>query len=237
MRVPPQGDGGPERFEPGAFDDLSPELALSQLPGGRHGLPRAFVTRNQRLRIVNAMLSVLPQHGYSATTIAHITHEAGVSRGAFYAQFASKEDCFLETYALAASWLCERLEQAAAGEEAWPDQVRASVAEALRLLAGNPPLAHLIAVEPARAGAAARARQQACLAHLGEALRAGRPGRGELPAELEELLLGGVLSLIGRYVDTERTERLPEATGELVHYLLIPYLDPGEPGRIAAEAA
>jgi AcrR family transcriptional regulator len=237
MREPPPGDEKPERFEPGAFDDLSPELALSQLPGGRHGLPRAFVTRNQRLRMVNAMLRVLPERGYAETTIAHITGEAGVSRGAFYAQFESKEACFLETYAVAAGWLCERVEQAGEAEDEWPTRVRVSVAEALRLLAGNPPLAHLIAVEPARAGAAARSRQQACLAHFGKALRAGRPRRKELPAELEELLLGGVLSLIARYVETDRTEQLPEATAELVHYLLIPYLEPGEPGRIAAEAA
>lgn len=237
MRVPPQGDGEPERFEPGAFDDLSPELALSQLPGGRHGLPRAFVTRNQRLRIVNALLRVLPEHGYAETTIAHITQEAGVSRGAFYAQFEGKEDCFLETYALAAAWLCDRIESAAASQDGWPDQVRASVAEALRLLAGNPPLAHLIAIEPPRAGAAARARQQDCLTSLGEALRAGRPPRSELPAELEELLLGGAFSLIVRYVDSGEVEQLPLATSELVQYLLIPYLEPGEPRRIADQAA
>jgi len=236
MRGPPPGDSEPERFEPDALADLPAELALSQLPGGRHGLPRSFVARNQRLRIVNAMLRVLPVHGYAKTTIAHITAEAGVSRGAFYAQFDSKLDCFQETYGLAAAWLCERVERAASAEDEWPLRVRAAVAEALRLLAGNPPLAHLLTVMPSQAGAAARERQLACLSRFAATLRAGRPARRGLPADLEELLLGGVLALIARYVDTGRVEQLPEATAELVQYLLIPYLEPGEPARIAKAA-
>jgi hypothetical protein len=33
--------------------------------------------------------------------------------------------------------------------------------------------------------------------------------------------------MIARYVDTGRTEQLPEATAELLEYLLIPYLRVG----------
>jgi hypothetical protein len=111
------------------------------------------------------------------------------------------------------------LQRAVAGEEEWPVRVRTGVSEALRLLAANPAIAHLIAVEALQAGPAARERQQARLAGFAEALRAGRSARPGLPAELEELLLGGVLSLIARYVDSGRAEHLPEATPELVQYL------------------
>jgi hypothetical protein len=55
--------------------------------------------------------------------------------------------------------------------------------------------------------------------------------------ELDEMLLGGVLSHLAFYVDSGRAEQLPEATAELVQYLLIPYLEPGETRRIAEEAA
>ena len=235
---PRRGDGEPEeRFEPDVLADLPPELALSRLPIGRHGLPRSFVVRHQRLRIVAAMLRVLPRHGYSQTTISHLTQEARVSRASFYGQFESKEECFLATYDLAAGWLYKGVERAAAAHEEWPARVCAGVSEALRLLAANPALAHLIAIEAVQAGSAARERQQACLARFAEALRAGRPDRGELPADLEEMLLGGVLSLIARYVDSGRAEQLPDATAELVQYMLIPYLEPGESRRIAAQAA
>jgi len=227
----------PERFEPDSPSaDLDSGLALSRLPAGRHRLPRAFVARNQRLRLIAAMLRVLPQHGYPGTTIGQVTAAAGVSRAAFYAQFEGKEDCFLATYELAGGWLCERVERAAGAGEDWPGRVRAGIAEALRLLAANPPLARLFAVEVLQAGAAARERQQARLGRLAAALRAGRPSSEQLPAELEEMLLGGFVTTIGRYVDAGRTEQLPEATAELVEYLLIPYLGPGETRRIARAA-
>ena len=112
---PPSG-GEPERFEPDAFEDLPAELALARLPAGRHGLPRSFVAHNQRLRILAALLRVLPQRGYVNTTIGHVIEEAGVSRAAFYQQFAGKEECFLEIYDLASRWLCRRVERAAAVE-------------------------------------------------------------------------------------------------------------------------
>jgi AcrR family transcriptional regulator len=225
---PPPRGGEPERFEPDALAGLPAEVALARLPAGRHGLPRSFVAGNQRLRIVAGMLRVLPQHGYPATTIAHITGEAGVSRAAFYQQFSSKEECFLATFDLASSWLCQRVERAVESERDWPGRVRTGTAEALRLLAANPAVAHLLAVEVLQAGPAARERQQACLSRFAAAFGAGRPAGPEHQEELDELLFGGVVSLIARYVDTGRTEQLPEATAVLVEGLLIPYLGPAE---------
>lgn len=226
----------PERFEPDTLTGMPAELALSRLPVGRHGLPRSFVVRNQRLRIVAAMLRVLPQHGFHGTTIGHVTREAGVSRAAFYDQFASKEECLLATYDVASQWLCERLERAVGADGDWPARVQAGVSEVLRLLAANPALAHLIAIEAPGAGQAARRRHQEFLARFAETLRAGRSGEG-LSADLEELLLGGAVSLIARYVETDRAERLPEVTAELVQYLLVPYLGKRETQRFVAEAA
>lgn len=214
MHGSPSADSDPERFEPATPPDLPAELALAQLPGGRHGLPRSFVERNQRLRIVSAMLRVLPRRGYAETTIGHITREAGVSRSSFYGQFESKEECFLVTYDMAAEWVCARVEAAAAADRRWTARVRAGVSEAARLLAANPDVAHLVAVEALQAGPAARRRRQACIARLADALRSGRPG-AELPVDFEELLVGGTLSLIARDLDAGRLENLPDAADDL----------------------
>lgn len=221
---PPAPCGQPERFEPEVLAGLPLELAMARLPTGRHGLPRSFVAHNQRLRIVAAMLRVLPRHGYPAITIGHVTGEAGVSRAAFYQQFGSKEECFLATYDVAGRWFCESVERAVAAETKWAERIRIGAAEALRLLAANPLVAHLMAVEALQAGRAARERQQAMLDRFAAALRADRPGRPGLPVDLADLLLGGVVALVARYVDSDRAERLPEATTALVEYLLIPYL-------------
>lgn len=182
------------------------------------------------------MLQALPRHGYAGTTIGHLTTEAGVSRAAFYEQFEDKQECFLATYDLAIRWLCERVERAMAIEPDWPGRIRAGASHALRLLAANPAIARLVAIDVFHAGATARQHQQACLARLAEALRAGRRDEPKLPVELEEMLLGGALSLVARYVDTGRTEQLPEATAELLEYLLIPYLGAAETKRISRAA-
>jgi AcrR family transcriptional regulator len=229
--------GAPERFEPDALAGLPAELELERLPSGRHGLPSSLVSRNQRLRIVGAMLRVLPRYGYPGTTIGHLTREAGVSRAAFYEQFNGKEECFLETYDLASEWLWERVGSAIAQGAEWPVRVSGGVSVALGLLGANPDAAHLLVIEPVRVGASARKRQRGCLARFAEVLSAGRPDDVQLPTELEELLLGGALALIARYIETGRTEHLPDATAELVQYLLIPYLGSAETSRIAAEAA
>ena len=50
------------------------------------------------------------------------------------------------------------------------------------------------------------------------------------------MLLGGVVTTIGRYVDAGRIEQLPDAITELTEYLLIPYLGPGETKRVARAA-
>lgn len=222
--TPPAG-GDPERFDPGALAGLPPELALARLPPGRHGLPRSFVADQQRLRIVAAMLRLLPHHGYPATTIRHITAEAAVSRSAFYTHFADKEDCFLATYDLAGEWFCSRVGRAADAASDWPGRVRAGVAEARSLLVANPPVAHLFAVEAQQAGAAARERQEECNARFVAALRGEEPGHPEVPPELERMLLGGAVSLIAGYVDGGRVAELEEAASTLVESLLVPYLD------------
>lgn len=233
----PAAGAGSERFEPDAIAELPAELALGQLPPGRHGLPRSFVVRHQRLRIVAAMLRVMAEHGYAGVTIGRLTREAAVSRAAFYAQFSGKEECFLATYELAGDWLFERLQAVLAGDRPWRERVRAGVSEALRLLAANPALARLFAIDAIQAGQAARERQRACLGRMAEVLREGRADRTDLPPELEEMLLAGALATIARYVDSGRIEHLPEAAEELLQYLLIPHLSLQGAERLTEDAA
>ena len=41
--------------------------------------------------LLNAALNVIRAKGYSATTVDHLCHAAGVTKGAFFHHFASKE--------------------------------------------------------------------------------------------------------------------------------------------------
>jgi AcrR family transcriptional regulator len=69
-----------------------------RLPRGPHGLTREQVQASQRQRILDAVLDVVGERGYAATTVADITSAAGVSRTTFYEQFQNKLDAFLTAY-------------------------------------------------------------------------------------------------------------------------------------------
>ena len=88
-----------------------------RLPHGPHGMGREAVARHQRARLYGAMIEAIDRQGYNGTTVAHVIALAGVSRRAFYEQFANKEDCFLATYDIAVArakkrmlegWMSER---------------------------------------------------------------------------------------------------------------------------------
>jgi len=72
-------------------------------------MPRRRLTgedkrRANRARILRAARKVFAQHGYHGATIGKIAGEAGLSNGAVYYNFASKEDLFL---ALLDEWRTE----------------------------------------------------------------------------------------------------------------------------------
>ncbi|WP_341924533.1 TetR/AcrR family transcriptional regulator [Nocardioides psychrotolerans] len=72
--------------------------AAERLPHGPHGLSREEVRASQRHRMLEATLVAVGSRGYAATTVAHVTAQARVSRSAFYEQFADKRDAFLAAY-------------------------------------------------------------------------------------------------------------------------------------------
>ena len=65
------------------------------LPRGRNGLPPETVRAAQRERLLRSVIAAVAASGFSDLTVADIVRGARVSRAAFYAHFADKEDCFL----------------------------------------------------------------------------------------------------------------------------------------------
>lgn len=53
---------------------------------------------NQREQALRAMTELVSRDGYTDTTVAQITREAGLSRTAFYEHFSDKEECFLAAH-------------------------------------------------------------------------------------------------------------------------------------------
>ena len=59
------------------------------------GMPREEAERNHRERLFAAMVASVVEKGYEATRVADLVALSGISRSAFYRQFADKKECFL----------------------------------------------------------------------------------------------------------------------------------------------
>src|ERR1700679_480340 len=131
------------------FDDQ-----MDRLPRGRHGLSPEFVARNQRDRLIAALILTLAEVGYQKTTVSMIGQRAAVSKSDFYKHFDSKDECFLAAYDSAIERLRGAVLDACAAAEGadWPARVRAGVGALLALLATEPPLAAILLAEGLRAG-------------------------------------------------------------------------------------
>ncbi len=185
------------------------------------------MSNNQRERIVAAMIDTVSERGYNATTVAHITKAASVSRRTFYEHFADKEECFLAAYDVVAEHIRASMIASAQVFDEWPQQVRAALATLLRFLAGEPELARLGMVEPIAAGGEVAARHREAMARFVSILSASRPkgeGTRSIPATTEEALIGGMAALISREINAGRTAELESLLPDLVDLVLAPSL-------------
>lgn len=216
--------------------EYPPELA--RLPPGRHGLPREFVTHNQRERLIAGLAEAVAEHGYAGTTIAHITKHAAVSRRTFYEHFSSKDECFVAAYDTVMSELNRRVGEAFEREDEWPLAVRAGIAAMLEFLAAEPHLARLSMVEALVAGPVVVERYDAAIHSVVPFFEAGRKGRSAevlegLSPTTEEALVGGMVSLISRRIFADRTADLETLLPDLVEFALTPYLGSAEAAKVA----
>jgi AcrR family transcriptional regulator len=227
---------GKEKPPTESVEDYPPELA--RLPPGRHGLPREFVTHNQRERLIAGLAEAIAENGYSGTTIAHITRAAAVSRRTFYEHFASKDECFVAAYDTVMKELQERVSAAFDEAEEWPQAIRAGIDAMLSFLAAEPNLARLCMVEALVAGPAVVERYDAAIQSFVPYFQEGRKGRppevlSRLSSTTEEALVGGMVSLISRRIIAGKAEELEELLPDLVEFTLTPYLGSAEAAKIA----
>lgn len=209
---------------------------LPRLPPGRHGLSRDFVVRNQRDRLTVGAIAAVAERGYHEASVTEICAAAGVSRRTFYAYFASKEECYLQTFDLIGEHLERVMTEAGADEESWPEKVRARLAALLGVFAANPDLVRFTLVAPLRAGEEIAPHYQRGLERMLSILTEGRAanGSGRQPSPaIEQALVGGMMASIIRRVQAGEGHDLAGLLPDLVELFLTPYV-----GRqVAARAA
>jgi len=198
-----------------------PERAplLERLPSGRHRLTREDVSASQRGRLLEAMVQVVAEKGYPATTVADVVDRAQVSRRTFYEQFEDKESCFLAAYDVGVEYVLGRIRSAseASGSRGWRERVRSDLRTYLETLAAEPAFAAALHVETLRAGPAALERRAEIFEIFTERTRRAYElareedsSRPRLPLEVFRIHTGGLDELIRDHLRERGAETLPE---------------------------
>jgi AcrR family transcriptional regulator len=85
-------------------------------------MPR-LADRRAKIELLRAAEAAFAEHGLSAAKVEDITSRAGVSKGAFYLHFDSKEDCWREIVEGFIARLAARIEPPVATSQAGPETI------------------------------------------------------------------------------------------------------------------
>jgi AcrR family transcriptional regulator len=197
------------------------------LPRGRHNLSREDVRDSQRRRLIRAMLDVVADQGYPATTVGDVVSAARCSRNAFYDLFEDKEACYIAAADEAGAEMLNALVSAAEQEESWLDALRSGMRSYLRSWADDPNYAAAYLIHLPAAGERAleqRDRIYADFAGMFEGLaaraRAEQPLIPPLPPLAPRLLVMSITELIAQEVRNGRVAELPKLEDQLVRFVV-----------------
>jgi AcrR family transcriptional regulator len=205
--------------------DTRPEGTLARthegkpgLPRGRNGLPLDAVRESQRERLLRSVIAAVAETGYPVVTVADIVRRARVSRAAFYAHFADKEDCFLTATREGGQLVFSRVASATRALPAdVPDEqvLRAGFHAFLAFLADEPAFAKVLYSDMQVAGQLAADRLDAAERRIAdltrkwhERARTRHPEWPAVPAEAYFALAGASGELIRSVVRAGQTDAL-----------------------------
>ncbi|HEX2161173.1 MAG TPA: TetR/AcrR family transcriptional regulator [Thermoleophilaceae bacterium] len=178
---------------------------------------------NQRERLFAATVAVVAEKGYEATRVEDILVKAGVSRNAFYKQFANKRECFLaaldEIAALAKPSVFDVFEQTAG---TWDEKLRAMLDAFAAVIVAQPAMARVGWVEVYAAGPEAveiADRIDRSIENIVCRALTYSPERAGMPREIVGAIVGGVRKIVHTRVREERTHELPGLMPELFAWM------------------
>ncbi len=211
--------------------------AEGRLPSGRSDLPRQFIVKSQRERIVDATAAIVAEKGLAALTIPEIARRANVSHQTFYAIYDSKHDAFLGAQKVGMHQaLTVAVEAYQAELDDWPRAAHAGVRALLDYLASEPAHAHLSIVDTFAACPEALEIRGATLQAFATYFEPAYElvgGRVEVPAVAAEAIAGGIWQVMHHYVENDRIAELPGATAQLTYFALTPFFGPEQAAAYA----
>jgi AcrR family transcriptional regulator len=182
----------------------------------------------QRARLLVEMINIVGEKGWAQTTVADAVKAAKVSRGTFYALFASKEECLIEGYRYGVDVLMGHIDEAVAEAKGdWQVKLRAGMRSYLVSLSTRPMFARAHLIELPLAGTQAQTERDATLRQFAERFRAsyvaGLRDHPELTMPSDDMLYSitaGVDQLVSLRLREGRHAQLPELEDTLTGFAL-----------------
>jgi AcrR family transcriptional regulator len=202
-----------------------PLSRTAQIQPGGHELRREVVVHHQRQRILTAVLELVAESGYRATTVTGIIKRAGVAKLKFYELYSSKQEAFLAALDAGIAEAGERVSGAcAAAGDSLPERVDAGIGALLAFCAERPALARAAVIEAPSLGPDAgdlSARAFAAFAPL--LALPERKDEPELPAEFEQTVLAGIYWLLYEALLSGKPKKIERLRPTLVEFALLPF--------------
>jgi AcrR family transcriptional regulator len=183
------------------------------------------VNSTKRQRILDAMLEAVGDEGYEGTSIRSVLARSGLYRQAFYDNFASKEDCFLQAYDAALKRIEAGILAAASPQVSWLAQLRAGLGALLDFLDSETEVSRALIVEVHPAGGAALARRAAAVGRAREFLARGAAagGIGTPPPIAPEAIASGIHAIVHSRLASRDADGFHELLPELMYIAALPY--------------
>jgi len=214
--------------------------AEGRLPSGRSDLPRQFIVKSQRERIVDATAAIVAEKGLAGLTVPEIARRANVSLQTFYDIYPSKCDAYLGAQKVGMHQALRISVKAYEdNKNDWPRAVAAGLRALIDFLASEPAHAHLSLVDTFGASPEAMEIRDATLHGFAAYLHPGYDLVADgvsVPAIAAEAVAGGIWQVLHNYIENDRIADLPGAAPQLTYVALTPFLGP-EQAALAATAS
>ena len=216
----------------------------ARIPRGQHGLAPELVSADQRARLNAAMVQVVAESGYAATTVEDVLSRAGVSRRTFYEHYENMQECFVAACdEVLAHWRDQGTlaYQAAGGGAAGTvrARLRSGVDVLFEVVLSDPLGARVVLIETLNCGNPGLRRLEQAVDELEALLERAvgtRDGRPQLPHAMVNAIVGGVLEIVTVRLRYGRTAELKELAEPLVEWMLS-YRSPDAAAEVARARA
>jgi AcrR family transcriptional regulator len=185
-------------------------------------MAHAEVARHQRSRLYGGMIESVYEHGYTDTTVAQVIALAGVSRRAFYEQFANKEECFLATHDIVVARARKVTMDGWARERGWANRLHGACKALLDDIAASPKGPRLVLVESLGVGANARPRMVLAGCTFERLIATGfqaAPDNVELSPLTTRAIVGGIRHVAFTRMFSKREAELYTLTDEVLDWV------------------